>query len=1178
MNQRAMVAITLSLICGLMGCALWIKHSPHNEEFVRYPGSYIALDFWRAERTYPHEQFPAQGMVQGMRRMKASEMHRGFKKTDPWRAMGPWNQSGRTLALAVDPTNPDLLFAGSASGGLWRTQTGGKGGDWERIETGFPVLGVGAIAINPKDRNHIFIGTGEVYGYQNASPGVGERITRGSYGFGILQSRDRGETWSLSLDWQLHQERGVQDLKIDPNRTNVIWSATTEGVYKSTNSGDSWERVLDVVMATSLEIMTPDGLTVIAACGGFSSPGHGLYRTVDGGLNWEQLTLGLPVGFKGKAMLGQAPSKPGTIYLTMGDSFQTGDPESKSYLFRSVDYGSQWRLMNNTDFASYQGWYSHYVRVDPSNDSRIFVGGVKFYNSTNGGRRLNETFGFDHHAMAIAPSDPQIMYIAYDQGISRSENRGSTWEAVNYGYQTTQFYNGMAQSAQSDLFIGAPQDQSQTVGYRGSKNWELSQLGHEASYIVIDPVDDNIRYYAGPGFALFERTGNVPGNAQWPGYGRTTSVAFNAPLVGTPANPNVLYMARNDVVRSNDRGNSWTATNGGAPLEDNPILTMAVSPVDENKVYAATIPLYGAMSVFKTLDGGVQWTRVAQGLSNPGGLPNRYPKDLILDPHNDELVYLVFSGFGSSHVYRSHDGGLNWEDIDQGRLPDAPTHALIVDPENSDILYVGNDLGVFATLNGGAEWFSFSEGLPSLTMVADLHIYNEKRLLRMGSHGNGAWERALLASDALVPPFRYQLAEVGGDMGPESHIGIVNPSSDVTAQVELTAYNSSGLVLDIHELQLKPLAHVDSAILSWFNFSDLAWIEVSAPIELDVFAEFREDATSAAVPATRGSYQNYIPHVAQDTSQFETVVSAVNTGKAGNGARMKQFPLETSTPAPELDEAYGSASSDVRHFFGDDLTGVSWADLIGSQPVSAVEYFTRLPNKQERAAIPLSGETHNDLYFLHVAQNTQIFWTGIVYINPNSSQADVTEKYYSQDGVLLTTKSRALPPGEKQTLLFDETTSADGQIPIGTAWVHASSDQRLMGYQLFGSPTKTNHDLFAGLAASGKTGSHLGYAFLHAGEGRWTGIVAVNTGDIPDAMTFSLLNADGQVLAQKTVDSIAAKGKVVILARDLFPDQIEQGAWIRGEAQGSQWSGYSLWGDDGSETRHFLSGLEAFIR
>ncbi len=1178
MNERAAVAVSLSLICALMGCALLIKNKPGEPASVRFPGSLNALELWQEERTYPHDRFPEQGMTQGLRRMKAPEMGRRFKNAQPWRSIGPRNRSGRTLALAVDPGDPDLVYAGSASGGLWRTRTGGKGGDWERVDTGFPVLGVSAIAINPSNPNQIFIGTGEVYGYQNASPGVGGRTTRGSYGFGVLRSDDKGVTWSLSLDWQLHQERGVQDLKIDPQQVNIIWAATTEGVYKSVDSGASWTRSLDVVMATSLEIMTGDGQTVLAACGGFASPGHGVYRTVDGGASWEKLVVGLPPVFKGKAILGRAPSQIGRVYISIGDSFSTNDPESRSWLLMSTDFGSTWETRNNTDFASYQGWYSHYVRVDPANANRIFVGGVRLYSSFDGGRGLLEGIGFDHHAMAHAPSNPNIIYIGYDQGISRSENRGFTWESVNQEYQTTQFYNGMAHSSQSELFVGAPQDHSETMAYTGSKDWEMSDLGHEASYVVIDPFDDNLRYYSGPSFGLFERSGNLPGSPQSPAFSASTTVNFNGPTVGSPADPNVLYLARNDVARSNDRGNSWTITNGGQPLEQNPVLTMAVSPLNANKVYAATAPRFGPMSLFKTEDGGDSWVRLAQGLSRSEGLPNRYPKDLILDPHDDERLFLVFSGFGSSHVFRSDDGGESWVDIDGGRLPDTPTHALAVDPQNTDILYVGNDLGVFASLDGGIQWFSFSEGLPSVTMVADLHIYEAKRLLKMGSHGNGAWERPLLAPGAEPPPFRYQLAEVGGGMGLESHFGIVNPSSDTLAQVTLTGYDASGQALGDHELELGPLAHVDGEVQSWFNFPNLAWVEVSAQIELDVFAEFKAESNAAAVPATSGHYQNFIPHVARDVEQFGAVVTAVNLGEAGHGARLKQYPEETSSAAPALDIANGQLSEDVKTFFGEDLSSVSWADIIGETPVSAIEYFTRLPGKKERAALPLSGETHTDLYFLHVAQNTQIFWTGVVYINPNPASATVVEHYYNPDGVSLAEKSQVLEPGEKRTLLFDAETVKDGSVPEGTAWLYASSDKPLMGYQLFGSPNGAGHDLFAGLAASGKTGSHLDYAFLHKGEGRWTGIVAVNTGEREAGMSFYLYNAEGEVLAQKSVGKVPARGKVVVLAKDLFPQQIAQGAWIRGEADGSQWSGYSLWGDDGEKERHFLSGLEAFIR
>ncbi|MCX8010962.1 MAG: hypothetical protein N3A61_07410, partial [Ignavibacteria bacterium] len=345
-----------------------------------------------------------------------------------------------TKDVKFNPQNPNTIFAASASGGLWRSYTAGLGTQaWERIETGYPVLGISSVEISPNDSNVIFIGTGEVYNYQNALGGEVIRTTRGSYGIGILKTTNYGKTWIKSLDWSYNQERGVNDLEINPINHSIIWAATTEGIYKSTNNGNSWELVNPTIMAIDIEIHPRNPEIVFATFGNFSSDGYGIYRTSNGGLSWTKLSNGLPSNFGGKAHLAISKSNPNIIYASIGNGYITG---AGTWLCKSTNLGDSWTIVNQTDYATYQGWYSHWVGIHPQNPNFILTGGIDIWKSTDGGiTLLRKTdwsawyFGdvpiggpegpynyahADHHSVAFHPSNPNIIYFGTDGGVFRT--------------------------------------------------------------------------------------------------------------------------------------------------------------------------------------------------------------------------------------------------------------------------------------------------------------------------------------------------------------------------------------------------------------------------------------------------------------------------------------------------------------------------------------------------------------------------------------------------------------------------------------------------------------------------------------------------------------------------------------------------------------------------------------
>jgi photosystem II stability/assembly factor-like uncharacterized protein len=734
-----------------------------NASETKISGAYEALNFQGARQAYPSTSLPKEAHFDAWQKWNSRDVNSQRFIAEPWESLGPHNRAGRTLTIALNPQNENTLYAGSASGGLWRSYTAGVGAEaWEKVETGYPILSVSDIAFHPTDSMTIYIGTGEVYNYEAAGTGAAYRNTRGSYGMGILKTEDGGNTWSKSLDWSYNQQHGVWMIKIDPQNTDIVYAATTQGIYKSLDAGGNWQQVLDVVMGTDLLIHPDNPNIVVASCGNFASPGYGIYRSENGGDTWTQITSDLPTNFLGKTQLAMSPSNTDIIYASIGNGFS--GPDGKTWLCQSEDFGSTWTINSTEDYSRWQGWFSHDVAISPVDPDEVVTIGINVWYSNDGGDSLSRVTtggsGFsnapiegpdgsstyvhsDAHDIIINPTNHKSFYVASDGGIHRSDDGGVNWYSANGGYQTAQFYNGTSTSQNStDLYIGGLQDNG-TIRWNGDLTWRRI-AGGDGSWTAINPDDDDIFFVSSQNLYV-SRTLNGGNNFSLMDWGDTyrAPTAFIAPFVIAPSNGMVGYAGSSNMAKSMNGGNTWEVINEGNPLDGNPILSIEVSPQDENVVYAGTAPFDGQRShVFSTQDGNVFTDITAD-------LPDRFPMDITVDPTDPATAYVVFSGFGSGHVFKTQDYGQTWEDI-SGNLPDVPTNAIIVDPVFPQHIYVGNDLGVFVTTEGGKIWESYQDGLSTATMVFDLEISNPTRKLRAATHGNGAFQRDLLDDPSAV--------------------------------------------------------------------------------------------------------------------------------------------------------------------------------------------------------------------------------------------------------------------------------------------------------------------------------------------------------------------------------------------------------------------------------------------
>lgn len=781
--------------------------SSFNDKPPKTSGALIALQTWTAERAYPDSDIPADKFYSEFEKVRLQRLEKKHSEQNEWLAIGPNNIGGRTISIVFNPQNPGTIFAGSASGGLWKSYTDGVGENaWQYVPTGYPVHGISSIAIAPTDSNIMYIGTGEVYNYKQALGGVTFRTTRGSYGIGILKSTDAGVTWQKSLDWSYNQERGVWVIRINPLNPNTVWAGTTEGTYRSYDAGSSWSLVDPTIMVNDLIINSTDTSKILISCGNLQSEGHGIYRSTDAGESWGKIISGVPQTFGGKALFSEFAGDPNILYLSIGNSSESSN--SATWLCKSTDGGATWQIVSTFNYSSYQGWFAHLVVVNQYDAEKILCAGVDVYKSENGGQNfIQKSYWYlwyfgrpaaggpegpfnyshaDHHCYATHPALPDVVYFGNDGGIFRTTDFGESFEGLNGGYQTTQFYNKVSVSITDPfLAIGGMQDNATAI-YDGQASW-IRVLGGDGGNTAINQLDNNILYGSSQ-YMNISRSTNRGENWSWFGVTQTGSSGFIGPYAVSVYDPEKIYIGKTVVHKSTNAGADWYATNNGVPLSQDPPVSIAISPSDDNVVYVGIPPGSDRSKIMKTANGGDTWTDVTKNL------PDRYAMDIAFDPDNQNRVFVAFSGFGTSHLFTTESGGVLWRDIGTG-LPDVPANAVIVDPDYPQIIYVGNDLGVFASVDSGANWEEFSLGLPDAVMIKTLGIVSATRTIKAATHGNGVYETMLLdpptkLNRADIKPKRFSLSQ--------NYPNPFNPTTVLSAEIAypadfvLKVYNNSG--------------------------------------------------------------------------------------------------------------------------------------------------------------------------------------------------------------------------------------------------------------------------------------------------------------------------------------------------------------------------------------------------
>lgn len=654
------------------------------------------------------------------------------------------NVTGRVTALAIDAQNPAIVYLGAAQGGVWCTTNGGQ--TWQPMTDNAPTQAVGAIAIAPNNRNTIYVGTGE-----------GNLSGDSFAGMGVLKSTDGGQTW-VTLAADTFMGLAFSGLVIDPRNPNTLYASITSGVfgrravsdlslgkkkgiYKSTDGGVNWNLVLadeffSVNPGTDIEIDPVNPATLYATI--FT---QGIFKTTDGGNSWKKLGTGLPQFGFNRIDVGIAGSDTNVVYASFGSS-RNNDLLG---LFKSTDGGVTWNTIApppRTRFGNIcQCSYDNFITVDPTDADIVYFGGVGFYKSSDGGQSwtdlstINIGLHADAHAMAFVPGNANRIFVGNDGGVWSSNDGGSTWVNINNNLNITQFQGIALHPTDAHITIGGTQDNGTNL-YTGSDTWE-HVLDGDGGNTQIDQEDPNIVYTnvqsvairgpfrsrEGGRFGTFKRATK--------GIDQSDPVLFYAPFILDPNNQSTLYFGTFRLYRSTDRGNNWQAiserlTNGvfGA------ISAIAVAPGQPRNIYTGS----NNGAVFASTDRGKTFRNVSDNL------PLRAISDITVDPVNPLTIYVTLSGFTSGHVFKSTTGGGNWQDI-SGNLPDAPVNAIVINAKDPRQIFVGNDMGLFQSDDGGATW-ALVPGLPFVT-VFDIAINEKLGILRVATHGRGIYELKL---------------------------------------------------------------------------------------------------------------------------------------------------------------------------------------------------------------------------------------------------------------------------------------------------------------------------------------------------------------------------------------------------------------------------------------------------
>ena len=695
-----------------------------------------------------------------------------------FRDIGPAATGGRIHDLQIDPKNPAILYVGAATGGIWKSTN--KGVTWKDIFGKQPDNTFGALAIFAGDSKIIWAGTGEQNNRQSSS-----------WGGGVYRSTDAGDTWTYL---GLHDTRSIGRVVLDPVDPNIayiaavgnLWAANPDrGVFKTTNAGRSWSKVLFVdtfTGATDL-VMDPRNSKVLYAATyqrlrkafGFNGggPGSAIYKTTDAGANWTKLENGIPAGDKGRIGLALALSKPDVLIATIEHATAGGT-------YRTEDAGATWKRMSATNPRP---MYYSKPTIDPNNDKRIWLPGTNIVKSEDGGATFEEeptspTYDLglktDHHVIRVDPANSSHIYVVGDGGLHESFDMGKTYIRVN-NIPVAQVYRIAVDNRDPYFIYAGLQDNHSWMGPSATRHWlgilnqDWAEIGYSDGTGKAVDVKDFRKVYSsssGGNLSLVDPiTGDIMGiNPRPPAGEPAYRYDWDAPVIASRHTTGTVYLGANRLFISKDFGSTWARTkdltrsinrddlemmgvknrdirlsrNDGDAISE--ISNIAESPLDPKILWVGT----DDGNVQLTTDGGATWTELSAAINATGAVKDgTFVGKIVASAASRSTAYVSFDahrdGDFKPYIFRTTDFGKTWTPVIAG-LPgdDASVRSLAEFPGKPAVLFAGTERALFVTHDSGAHWARLAANLPT-TRYDDIVVQTPTNDLVLGTHGRGIW-------------------------------------------------------------------------------------------------------------------------------------------------------------------------------------------------------------------------------------------------------------------------------------------------------------------------------------------------------------------------------------------------------------------------------------------------------
>ncbi|MBS1708266.1 MAG: hypothetical protein JSS65_06035 [Armatimonadetes bacterium] len=694
-------------------------------------------------------------------------------KTLTPRELGPTTMGGRISDFGVYEKDPRIFYVASASGGLWKTVNAGL--TFAPTFTNEAVAALGAVAVNQNNPDDVWVGTGE----QNSRNST-------SWGGGVYRSKDGGKTWTYL---GLKETKHISHIVIDPKNPDTVyvgalghlWGENEErGLYKTTDGGKNWTRTLAVdkrtgVIELQMDPKNPNNLMCAMferfrwpyrfASGG---PGSAMYRSTDAGKTWHKVTKGLPTGTLGRIGISYYRKNPRIVAAVV-------EATEKGGVYRSEDGGESWTFMSNTNPRPF---YFSQIRIDPNDDKRIYLGATNFHVSDDMGktfRAMNITIHVDFHAIWIDPANSNHFLVGEDGGVGITWDKGDTWQHANT-MRVAQFYAVAVDNRKPYYVYGGLQDNGTWAGPTQTKrngvgffDW-YNVGGGDGFHVQADPEDWRWVYSEsqGGGMVRYNQESGETRFIQPRVTGLRPRFNWSTPIILSPHNSATLYVGGNYLFRSVDRGNRWEAVSpdlstndpeklksrAGVTPEDTgaerhcTITTVSESPLKRGVLWAGTDD--GLLHV--TEDDGKTWTEVGK---NCPGLPKfTWCSRIIASNFVLGRAYATFDGHRNddyeTYVYSTEDFGKTWTRLATNLGPDNSAYVIKEGTVNPSLLVLGTEVGMYVSLDKGANWTKFGKdsGFPTVR-VDDVVIHPREKDLVVGTHGRAIWIVPFAAMEAL---------------------------------------------------------------------------------------------------------------------------------------------------------------------------------------------------------------------------------------------------------------------------------------------------------------------------------------------------------------------------------------------------------------------------------------------